>query len=87
MRIDQKNKIIITWTQNLVSFNELRGKLGGASGVPGSQAVQPGDAITKIKDLTDIEEKIIDVLVFLEFRYFLTATSEGNIYVWKYEKP
>jgi hypothetical protein len=47
----------------------------------------PGDAITKIKDITDIEEKIIDVLVFSEFRYFVTATSEGNIYVWKYEKP
>jgi hypothetical protein len=36
MRIDEKNKIIITWTQTLVSFNELRGRPGGASGVPGS---------------------------------------------------
>jgi len=25
--------------------------------------------------------------VFAEFRYFATSTSEGNIYIWKYEKP
>jgi hypothetical protein len=36
------------------------------------------------KDLTDPEEKILDLLVFTEFRYFLTSTNEGNIYVWKY---
>ena len=32
----------------------------------------------------DKEEMIMDVIVFTEFRYFLTATDEGNIYVWKY---
>jgi len=34
----------------------------------------------------DIEEKISDVLVFAEFRYFLTATSFGNIMVWKFDR-
>lgn len=36
------------------------------------------------KDLTDFGEKILDVLLFSEFRQFLTSTSEGNIFVWKY---
>lgn len=31
-------------------------------------------------------EKLTDILVFREFGYFLTATSFGNIFVWKYEK-
>lgn len=33
-----------------------------------------------------MDEKILDVLVFTEYRYFLTATSEGNIFVWKYSQ-
>ena len=37
-----------------------------------------------MKDLIDSDEQIMDVLVFTEYRYFLTATDEGNIYVWKY---
>ena len=40
--------------------------------------------ISQYKDLTDIDEKILDVLVFTDNRYFLTSTSEGNIFVWKY---
>jgi len=40
--------------------------------------------VSQFKDLTDQEEKILDVLVFTDYRYFLTSTSEGNIYVWKY---
>ena len=32
----------------------------------------------------DKDELIMDVIVFTEFRYFLTATDGGNIYVWKY---
>jgi len=40
--------------------------------------------ISLYKDLTDEEEKILDVQVFTDYRYFITATSEGNIFVWKY---
>ena len=37
-----------------------------------------------MQDLIDSEEQIWDVLVFTEYRYFLTATDAGNVYVWKY---
>lgn len=26
----------------------------------------------------------MDVLVFTDYRYFITSTSLGNIYIWKY---
>lgn len=32
----------------------------------------------------DYGEQILDVLVFIEYRYFLVSTDEGNIYVFKY---
>lgn len=32
----------------------------------------------------DFGEQILDVLVFIELRYFLVSTDEGNIYVFKY---
>ena len=32
----------------------------------------------------DFGEQILDVLVFIEYRYFLVSTDEGNIYVYKY---
>ena len=37
-----------------------------------------------MKDLLDTEEMILDVQVFVDFRYFLTSTDQGNIFVWKY---
>jgi WD40 repeat protein len=40
--------------------------------------------VSQYKDLTDEDEKILDVVVLCDYRYFLTATSEGNIFVWKY---
>ena len=43
-----------------------------------------GKLVSQHKDLTDPDEKILDILVFTDYRYFLTATSEGNIFVWKY---
>jgi WD40 repeat protein len=35
-------------------------------------------------NLTDGEEVILDVKLFIDFRYFLTSTNFGNILVWKY---
>lgn len=43
-----------------------------------------GNLIALMKEIIDYEEQILDVLVFLEYRYFLVATDEGNIYVYKY---
>ena len=74
MNVDVKNGIISSWSQGtqgsqvFVGFNRLHN----------------GELISMMKDLIDSDEQIMDVLVFTEYRYFLTATDEGNIYVWKY---
>jgi len=36
------------------------------------------------KDIMDFGEQILDVLVFIDYRYFLISTDVGNIYVFKY---
>ena len=74
LNIDHKNGVIISWSQ-------------GASGsvvYVGFNRLSNGALISVMKDLIDTDEQILDVLVFAEYRYFLTATDEGNIYVWKY---
>ena len=43
-----------------------------------------GDLIALFKDIMDFGEQILDVLVFIDYRYFLISTEEGNIYVYKY---
>jgi WD40 repeat protein len=73
LKVDTKAELIISWNHHedhqYVSINQLSSS---------------GRLISQHKDLTDPDEKILDVLVFTDYRYFLTATSEGNIYVWKY---
>lgn len=43
-----------------------------------------GDLIAQFRDIMDFGEQILDVLVFIDYRYFLISTDEGNIYVFKY---
>jgi hypothetical protein len=43
-----------------------------------------GDLIARFVDIMDAGEKILDVLVFIDYRYFLIATDEGSILVYKY---
>ena len=43
-----------------------------------------GDLIALFRDIMDFGEQILDVLVFIDYRYFLISTDEGNIYVYKY---
>ena len=43
-----------------------------------------GDLIAKFNDIMDFGEQILDVLVFIDYRYFLISTDDGNIYVYKY---
>lgn len=69
LKLDSKAGIIIFWNHQYVSVNSL---------------LPRGQLVSQYKELTEPEEKILDVLVFTELRYFLTATGEGNIYVWKY---
>jgi len=37
-----------------------------------------------MSNLTDTDEKILDVKLFIDYRYFLTSTTVGNILVWKF---
>ena len=43
-----------------------------------------GELIALFRDIMDSGEQILDVLVFIDYRYFLVSTGEGNIYVFKY---
>ncbi len=43
-----------------------------------------GDLIALFKDIMDNGEQILDVLVFIDYRYFLIATDDGMIMVYKY---
>ena len=74
LNVDQKNGIIISWSQ---------GQTGSQVQVA-FHRLADGELINKMQDLIDSEEQIWDVLVFTEYRYFLTATDAGNVYVWKY---
>ena len=44
-----------------------------------------GKLIFCLKDLTSPETAITDVLINLDYRYFHTGTSTGQILVWKYD--
>jgi hypothetical protein len=72
IKIDEKAGWIMSWNRNdfkqTVSINDIQ---------------EDGKLVTQYEDLTDPDVKILDVLVYPEYRYFLTSTSEGNIYVWK----
>lgn len=43
-----------------------------------------GLLIALFKDIMDHGEQILDVLVFIDYRYFLVSTDDGSIYVFKY---
>jgi WD40 repeat protein len=86
MRIDETNDLIITWTEEHVSFNELRGKQKLTDGNKPSQWIEAGQLVSQIRDMVTNEEKITDVLVFADYRYFVVATTEGNLHVCKFER-
>ena len=72
---------IKNYVEEIETFNFLRSSIQDGSMEKQSRT---GDLICLFKDLMDKDEMILDVIVFTEFRYFLTATDEGNIFVWKY---
>lgn len=36
------------------------------------------------RELSGEDDRVLDVVVCADYRYFITATSEGNILVWKW---
>lgn len=69
IKIDRESNMIISWNIMCVSMNDL---------------TQNGKLLVQFESLTTKDEKVLDVLVFLKLRYFLTSTSEGNIHIFKY---
>ena len=45
-----------------------------------------GKLIYKYKNLTKYEDPITDVLLNTTYKYFITSTQQGNLFVWKYQK-
>jgi WD40 repeat protein len=72
LAVDPKNDIIVSWNQGKMCFNHLAG-------------TKAGKLIFTLKDLTSPENSITDVLINLDYRYFHTGTSTGQILVWKYD--
>ena len=72
LKVDAKNDIIVSWNQFRMCFNHLSGS-------------KAGKLIFCLKDLTSPENAITDVLINLDYRYFHTGTSTGQILVWKYD--
>lgn len=70
--IDEDNKLVISWTKSRVNFSDLSKK--------------PGTMVSEMTNLTDADEIILDVKLFIDFRYFITSTNFGNIYVWKFHQ-
>jgi WD40 repeat protein len=43
-----------------------------------------GELLCLYKDLSDKDEKILDILLYSNLKFFVVATTEGNIYVFNY---
>lgn len=72
LKVDDKNDIIVSWNANKMCFNHLSGE-------------RAGSLIFALKDLVSPENAITDVLINLDYRYFHTGTTSGDILVWKYD--
>ena len=72
LKLDEKINAIISWNNNKISFNYLKGK-------------KSGQLIYQLKDLVPTQNYITDVIINIEFRYFMSGTSSGDIIVWKFD--
>ena len=43
-----------------------------------------GELLCLYKDLSDKDEKILDILLYSQLKFFVVATTEGSIYVFNY---
>lgn len=59
--------MIFLWSQEITYFNML----------------EDGSKIAKYQSLSSYEDYITDLIISEEFKYFITSTMFGQIYVWK----
>jgi WD40 repeat protein len=67
LKVNEKEEVIFTWSQLKTCFNDL----------------SKGKLLFKYKSLTSYEDYITDLILSDEFRYFITSTYFGHIFVWK----
>jgi WD40 repeat protein len=67
LKVDEKEGMIFLWSQEVTCFNQL----------------DTGEIVGKYHSLTSKEDYITDLIISEEFKYFITSTVFGLIYVWK----
>lgn len=82
LKVDAKNDIIVSWGHSYSLSGAYSKEAMCFNHLSGSKA---GKLIFCLKDLTSTENAITDVLINLDYRYFHTGTSTGQILVWKYD--
>jgi len=98
LKIDEDLGVIFSWSQLKTCFNTLDNpeycKIFGWYDIQEDKAEEekrmrkgklrkPGTLIYKYKSLTTYEDYITDIIMSLEFKYFITGTYFGHIFVWK----
>ena len=64
LKVDVKHNLICAWDQQTVCFYALNS----------DNRLQQGDVIYKYDELTSKENFITDILLFMDHKYFVTAT-------------
>ena len=67
LKVEEKEGMIFSWSQEVTCFNKL----------------DTGEIVGKYHSLTSKEDYITDLIISEEFKYFITSTVFGQIYVWK----
>lgn len=67
LKIDEAENMIFSWSQKYTCFNLL----------------EDGTRVARYEELTTYEDYITDLIISDEFKYFITSTMFGQIYVWK----
>jgi WD40 repeat protein len=70
LKVDENEGMIFTWSQVKTNFNDIN----------------TGKIVLTYQDLTSYEDYITDLILSEPFKYFITSTFFGNIYVWKLQK-
>jgi WD40 repeat protein len=70
LKVDEQQGIIFTWSQLKTCFNDI----------------STGELFFKYKSLSTYEDYITDLIISEEFKYFITSTFFGHIFVWKLDK-
>ncbi|CAI2378793.1 unnamed protein product [Moneuplotes crassus] len=67
LKVIEKEGMLFSWSQEYTCFNKL----------------DNGEIVGKYHSLTSKENYITDLIISEEFKYFITSTVFGQIYVWK----